>query len=94
MSSPPCTWMNYVGLFERKTEIVEMLESLLEDEEAELVELERQLESRRCRGMQRWWLVAVVSDPPCGKQAVLQNPLAWAPVRQAAGARPPPSCAL
>ena len=40
-------------LVERKTEIVEMLESLLEDEEAELVELERQLESRRCRGSQR-----------------------------------------
>ncbi len=37
-------------LVERKTEIVEMLESLLEDEEAELVELERQLESREDAG--------------------------------------------
>ena len=37
-------------LVERKTEIVEMLESLLEDKEAELVELERQLESREDAG--------------------------------------------
>lgn len=37
-------------LVERKTEIVKVLESLLEAEEAELVELERRLELREDAG--------------------------------------------
>jgi hypothetical protein len=42
-------------LVERKTEIVKMLESLLEEEEAELVELERQLESHEDDGAGQGW---------------------------------------